>query len=37
LALAFVRKAYAEPGTVLSMESTDGPVDVRVEQLPVTA
>ncbi len=36
LALAYVRNAHAEPGTALSMDSTDGPLDVRVEVLPLT-
>jgi len=36
LALAYVRNAHAKPGLALSMDSTDGPISVRVEDLPLT-
>ncbi len=36
VALAYVRNAHAGPGTGLSMDSTDGPLQVRVEDLPLT-
>jgi folate-binding protein YgfZ len=36
VALAYVRNAHAKPGTALSMDSTDGRVEVRVEGLPLT-
>jgi hypothetical protein len=35
MALAYIRNAHAEPGTALSMDSTDGPLDVCVEDLPL--
>ncbi len=32
--LGYVRKAQAEPGSILTMESADGDVEVQVEELP---
>lgn len=37
IALGYVRAAHAQPGTVLSMETDDGEVEVRVAELPISA